>query len=67
MRQKWQYKTIKVFAKGFLGGSIDNNALEEELNDLGREGWELVTMVDTDFSGGGSREVIAAFKRSYDS
>ena len=60
---QWEYKTIKMDTKGFLGGLLDTEAFEASLNDLGGQGWELVGAFDTNQSHGASREVIAIFKR----
>jgi hypothetical protein len=67
MRQLWQYKTIKLETKGFMGGVLDINVFDEKLNLLGEQGWELVTSFDTNMSQGGSRDVIATFKRPRES
>ena len=61
---QWEYKTIKVEAKGFfLGGVLDVSAFDGKLNELGRDGWELVSSFDTNMYQGSSREVVAVFKR----
>lgn len=60
---KWQYKTIKFEAQGFTGGKIDEGNLNSILNDLGTQGWELVVGLDTNFSGGQTRDVVMTFKR----
>lgn len=59
----WEYKTIKLAAGGFLGGKLDEEAFDRMLNDLGRNGWELVAAFDTNQSSGQSRDVVAIFKR----
>ncbi|MEO6223265.1 MAG: DUF4177 domain-containing protein [Vicinamibacterales bacterium] len=60
---QWEYTTIKMDTTGFLGGLVDLPALEASMNELGSQGWELVTAFDTNQSHGASREVIAIFKR----
>ena len=60
----WEYKTLQMTAAGFLGGKIDLQELERQLNALGREGWELVNAFDTNMGSGQTRDVIAIFKRS---
>ena len=60
---RWEYKTIKVAATGFLGGKLDSPAFEALLNGLGRDGWELVSAFDTNQSYGQTRDVVAVFKR----
>lgn len=61
--ERWQYQTVQFEAKGFMGGIIDLDAFQGELNALGSEGWELVSCFDTNMSQGQSRYVIAVFKR----
>lgn len=59
----WEYKTIALAAHGFLGGKLDTVRFEQMLNQLGREGWELVNVFDTNAYQGATRDVIAVFKR----
>ena len=67
MKVKWEYKTVKLGAGGLIGGKIDESKLESFMNDLGREGWELVAIFDTNQSGGQTRDVFVVFKRSLSS
>lgn len=60
---RWEYKTTHLAATGWLGGNLDFTAFEALLNDLGRQGWELVSTFDTNTSGGVTRDVVAVFKR----
>lgn len=60
---KFEYKTIKFETTGFAGGILDVDKFNTKLNELGRDGWELVTCFDTNYSQGGSRFVIAVLKR----
>lgn len=60
----WEYKVLKGQVKGFwVGGVLDVPEFEGALNDLGRQGWELVSMFNTSMGQGTSREVVATFKR----
>lgn len=61
--QTWEYKTIKLETKGMLGGILDVKQFDSYLNQLGAEGWELVSTFDTNQVEGVSREAIAVFKR----
>jgi hypothetical protein len=60
---KWEYRALKIEPKGLLGGIVDAGEFERALNELGNQGWELVTAFDTNLSHGASREVIAVLKR----
>ncbi len=60
----WEYKTFKSSAnRGFLGGKTDDAEIADRLNELGAQGWELVTSFVTHIVYGSSREVNFIFKR----
>lgn len=61
--EKWEYKTIKVEPRGMMGGILEIEEFDYELNKLGERGWELVSCFSTNASNGYSREAIAVFKR----
>ena len=62
---KWEYMTLAISAGGFfLGGKIDGQALTDRLNVCGQDGWELVTVFDTNIHQGATRDVFALLKRS---
>jgi hypothetical protein len=60
---KWEYKVVEFDARGALGGLIDQEKMELKLNELGREGWELVTSYSTQQGYGSSRKLVYTFKR----
>jgi hypothetical protein len=61
---KWEYISVAFVASGFwAGGKLDGDAFNGELNKLGREGWELVSIFDTNTASGETRDVFAVFKR----
>jgi hypothetical protein len=60
---RWQYKTIKLATTGLMGGKLDAGELDRQLNELGRDGWELMTVFDTNQGSGQSRDVVAVLKR----
>lgn len=62
--EKWEYKSIKVEPKGMMGGILEIENFDYELNKLGEQGWELVSCFSTNAGQGYSREAIAVFKRS---
>ncbi|NMM52832.1 DUF4177 domain-containing protein [Paenibacillus aquistagni] len=59
----WEYRTLKYATGGFLGGKIDEQEFQDELNEYGSQGWELVSCFDTSQSQGASRDIIVVFKR----
>ncbi len=40
---KWQYQTIEFNFKGTFSSTIDMDSVEATLNQLGNQGWELIT------------------------
>jgi hypothetical protein len=60
---KWSYKTVHFELKkeGLLGGSfLDETEVEERLNEYGRSGWELTTVIEVQDG------IIAFFKQPLD-
>ena len=60
---KWEYKTIKLKTKGFFETKFDEAELDSFMNQLGNDGWELVTGLDTNDMLGETRDVVVIFKR----
>lgn len=60
---KWEYKTVCIEATGFRGDEEDCDSLDSLLNDMGREGWELVTAIDSEQHYAQARKVYYTFKR----
>lgn len=57
---KWSYKTVHFELKkeGLLGGAfLDETEIEEQLNDFGRSGWDLVSVIEVQDG------IIAFFKQ----
>lgn len=53
---KWEYKAIKLATTGFTGGKVDEAQLEAFMNELGSQGWELVSAFDTNQAYGETRD-----------
>jgi hypothetical protein len=61
--KQFEYRILNVTAGGFWGQDFDAQALTDKLNELGREGWEIVSTVDTEIYGGSSRGLLFTLKR----
>ncbi|WP_051945430.1 DUF4177 domain-containing protein [Verrucomicrobium sp. BvORR106] len=61
----WEYHILKMKTESrFLSGTeFDTEPLLSELNRLGAEGWELVSVFDIEKVKGGSKYVNAVLKR----
>lgn len=63
--KKFEYKTLEFQAddsKFTKSMHVDSNEIETKLNDLGKEGWELVNSIDYVVNGF-TIKVILFFKR----
>jgi hypothetical protein len=60
---KWEYKTLKLGAKGLWGGKVDEAQHDRTMNELGDQGWELGAALDTNAGAGRTRDVVVIFKR----
>jgi hypothetical protein len=58
---QWEYRTVQYNRRSFLSGRVDPIKLNMRLNELGRDGWELVNVEN--MTGWGMPAVIAVFKR----
>jgi hypothetical protein len=57
--KKFEYKTVSITKAGLFKQKVNH---DEELNKMGQEGWEIVT-VYTPVSAGTSTEISYLFKR----
>lgn len=61
--KKFEYNIISLQDEGFWSVEFDWGKLNEELNSLGAEGWEVVSAVDINTGHGRSRDVNILLKR----
>lgn len=60
--RKFEYKTIKIEPQGFWVTKLDPGKIDDLLNDLGHQGWELVLMQNM-LGSGHSHGFHCTFKR----
>ena len=58
--QRWEYKIINVRSEQYR---LDPHAADRDLNPLGREGWELVSITSVNFKTGATDNIAMVFKR----
>ncbi len=56
---RWEYRIINIRSEGYR---LDP-AYEDELNELGDEGWELVSITAINFKTGATDHIGMVFKR----
>ena len=56
---KWEYKVINIRSENYR---LDPNCVRE-LNVLGDEGWELVSITSVNFKTGATDNIAMVFKR----
>ncbi len=62
--QNWEYTTLKVVAKDWLPtGTLDQTLFDSRLNQLGKDGRELVSVFDTSVRKEAAGEIVAVLNR----
>ena len=61
--EKFEYKVFVIDTKGFWGGRVEIDQIENQLNQLGNEGWEMVNCTSTNQSYGASKSIVCILKR----
>lgn len=56
---RWEYKVINIRSENYR---LDPNSVRE-LNALGEEGWELVSITSVNFKTGATDNIAMVFKR----
>jgi hypothetical protein len=62
---QWEYKVLhsKIKSKGFVRPEPDASSFEANLNELGRQNWELVSCNIPSTGGWGGSHIQAVLKR----
>ena len=61
--KKWEYLTEIINTKGIFTTKINAAEFNQILNDLGREGWELIDKTAMALEVGKTTSIICVFKR----
>jgi hypothetical protein len=61
--KKFEYKTFTVPTKGWMKYKLNFEALEVQLNELGKLGWEVVTSMSNVYHGGSYASNVIILKR----
>ncbi|MBR4503139.1 MAG: DUF4177 domain-containing protein [Clostridia bacterium] len=61
--EQFEYKVVTFDTKGFWGGNVEVRQIETQLNQLGIDGWEMVSCTSTNQSYGASKSIVCIFKR----
>ncbi len=64
--EKFEYKVAVYDTKGFWGGNVEVLAIENQLNQFGNDGWEMISCTSTNQSYGASKSIVCIFKRKMD-
>lgn len=62
-RQRWEYHVISLDTRGIFGANVDLQSLYGKLNELGEDGWEVVSSSPINAGQGYSQEVLFVLKR----
>ncbi|GKX31940.1 hypothetical protein SH1V18_44200 [Vallitalea longa] len=61
--KKWEYLVLKFDSHGITGGKVNTDEIENKLNRLGKDGWEVATTFTTNQSYGNTLFVVYTLKR----
>jgi hypothetical protein len=63
---KWEYRVVEL-REGIFGSKQSGSKLQDALNEYGRQGWRVVSIVKADIKGrigpGGTEGLLVTFER----
>ena len=66
--QRYEYK-VEQIREGLMGGKMSAGKVQDVLNDLAKDGWQLKAITATEVKGrigpGGTEGLLATFERPY--
>ncbi len=61
---KWKYKVLEFNpTRSLMAARIDKKSIEDELNELGKQGWEVVSGFTTADGHGNTKKIVYTLKR----
>lgn len=62
--KRWSYRVVEFDPKSsFMGGKIDRQYIEDQLNELGKQGWEIISNFTTNEGYGSTKKIVYTLKR----
>ncbi|MEA3422666.1 MAG: DUF4177 domain-containing protein [Bacillota bacterium] len=59
----WEYRVEMFWSGGFFGGKVNKTEVENTLNDLSNQGWEVVSTTSLNRFFGETHNVLYTLKR----
>lgn len=63
MKKRFEYKTLVIEPKGFWSTRFEPSDIDNDLNKLGMDGWELVSVESRNWGQGSTSSFFYTFKR----
>lgn len=64
--QKWKYKVLEFSpTRSLMATRMDKKHIENELNELGKQGWEVVSSFITTDAHGSTKKIIYTLKKEF--
>ncbi|HYF35505.1 MAG TPA: DUF4177 domain-containing protein [Prosthecobacter sp.] len=60
---RWEYLLYKTEPTSWLHDSVHEQSIEQVLNNLGQQGWEVASTVETNVAEGRTKDIVFILKR----
>jgi hypothetical protein len=61
--KRWEYLLYKTKPEGWLHDSVHEDSIEQVLNNLGQQGWEVTSTLETNVGDGRTKDIVFLLKR----
>lgn len=61
--KRWEYLLYKTKPDGWLHDSVHEDSIEQVLNNLGEQGWEVTSTLETNVGEGRTKDIVILLKR----